>query len=112
MDREILDKIARLNTLHKEIQKYKQEHPEEKVGHYPNSYGRILNAYREGDLTFDECVELLPKVPETGQLRAAAEAVEEWWLRDGKHSFNGCPAAIFNLRSALDTPTHLETEKK
>lgn len=32
-------------------------------GIYESSPGSVLNAYRDGDLTFDECVELLYKIP-------------------------------------------------
>jgi hypothetical protein len=55
----ITDKVDRLNELHQEIQKYKAEHPEEKLGYWQNTPGSILNAYREGDLSFDEAVEVL-----------------------------------------------------
>ena len=34
-------------------------------------------------------------------LDRAARAVEEWWINQGQHSFDGAPAAIFALREAL-----------
>lgn len=37
----------------------------------------------------------------TDQLREAAKLVEQWWLVEGMHHFNGAPAAIFALRAAL-----------
>lgn len=35
------------------------------------------------------------------ELYEAAIAVEEWWLREGMHEFNGAPACMFRIRSAL-----------
>jgi hypothetical protein len=57
-------KLNALNRIFKEIQADKAAHPETKVGYY-YSVPSILNAYREGDLSFDEACNLLmvnPKV--------------------------------------------------
>jgi len=56
MDNELLRKVSQLNNLFTEIQSYKREHPEQRLGYYEQSIGSILNAYREGDLSFDEAV--------------------------------------------------------
>ena len=40
-------------------------------------------------------------IDEIERLRAALEAVEEWWLREGMHSFAGAPYAMFAARAAL-----------
>ncbi len=58
---EIMAKVTQLNRLFREIQNYKAEHPETKAGYYADDYGSLLNAYREGDLSFDECIVLLRK---------------------------------------------------
>lgn len=67
-------KVGQLNTIFKEVQEYKRRHPEKRNGYYPNVYGSLLNAYREGDLTFDECIELLGKVRPTEELIAEYRA--------------------------------------
>jgi hypothetical protein len=67
---EIQEKVSQLNRLFVEIQRYKAKHPEEKTGYCLNDYGSLLNAYREGDIGFDECIELLSKVnPEFNTMR-------------------------------------------
>lgn len=43
-----------LNKFHALLQSFKAAHPETKLSFYPNSAGSILNAYREGDLSFDD----------------------------------------------------------
>ena len=57
-------RLNQLNEIFTDVQAYKQAHPEERCGYYPRNYGSLLNAYREGDVTFDECVELLKAIPE------------------------------------------------
>jgi hypothetical protein len=42
-----------------ELRQMKKEDPSLKSGHYENSFGSILNAYREGCLDFDEAIEAL-----------------------------------------------------
>lgn len=49
--------IKEVNFLIKRLQ---QKPDSEKAGHSPNP-GSILNAYREGDLTFNEAVEELER---------------------------------------------------
>ena len=56
MENELLRKVSQLNNLFTEIQSYKREHPEQRLGYYEQSIGSILNAYREGDLSFDEAI--------------------------------------------------------
>ena len=56
-------KLDALNRIFKEIQADKAAHPETKVG-YCYSVGSILNAYREGDLSFEEACNLLTVRPE------------------------------------------------
>jgi hypothetical protein len=55
-------KVNQLNDIFKDVQAYKQAHPEEKCGYYTQNYGSLLNAYREGDISFDECIELLKAI--------------------------------------------------
>ena len=54
--RTIEQKIYQLNSLLAEIRQFRIAHPETRVGHYTNSVGSLLNAYREGDIGFAECV--------------------------------------------------------
>jgi hypothetical protein len=54
-------KLAQLNRLLKEIQDYKAAHPESKCSYSPGVIGSLLNAYREGDIGFDDCVKAMTK---------------------------------------------------
>lgn len=56
MNKELQQKVGELNALFKAIQLYKAEHPDEKLGFYATNLGSLLNAYREGDLGFDDCI--------------------------------------------------------
>jgi len=58
MTTQLHPKLNELNRLFKEIQSDKKAHPETKIGYYL-SVPSILNAYREGDLDFDEACALL-----------------------------------------------------
>jgi hypothetical protein len=74
-------KTNQLNALFLEVQAYKREHPQERIGFYTSSYGSLLNAYREGDLSFDECIEHLKAKESTARaaaLESAAKKVDEW----------------------------------
>jgi hypothetical protein len=51
-------RLDELNTLFKQIQADKAAHPETKLGYY-YSVPSILNAYREGDLNFEDACALL-----------------------------------------------------
>ena len=51
----ITSKVNRLNALFGEIQAYKAANPEARLGYYTANLGSLLNAYREGDIGFDEC---------------------------------------------------------
>ena len=53
------DAIDEISASILQVRNYKNEHPELKVGFYEGSVGGLLNAYREGDLSFDECTERL-----------------------------------------------------
>jgi hypothetical protein len=67
-----------LNRVFKQIQEYKNQHPESRSGYYIDSYGSLLNAYREGDIGFDECIkrlEAIAKRTAKEQRHACAEAV-------------------------------------
>lgn len=57
--------VTAMNAAHKALRDHKTEHPEEKLGSW-NSPGSILNAYREGDLSFNEAVERLRAWKEEG----------------------------------------------
>ena len=56
--KEIEEKIEKLNALHKKIMNYKRKHPKERLG-FALSTGGILNAYREGDITFKKAIKYL-----------------------------------------------------
>jgi hypothetical protein len=56
---DIHDKVSQLNALLAEVQAYKNEHPETKLGFYTSSVGSVLNAYREGDVSFDDAVKYI-----------------------------------------------------
>ena len=83
MSKEWDKKTEQLNKLHVELQ---HKPAAEKKG-YSLRPGGILNAYREGDLSFDEAIEELQKLPMylsmdqyfalKGLLRAAGIAEEE-----------------------------------
>lgn len=55
--------VARLNKLHATIQTAKAAHPELKVG-FGQNFGSILNAYREGDISFAEAVKACDDIAE------------------------------------------------
>lgn len=55
-DADLRGKVEQLNRLFKEIQAYKEAHREQRIGYYTLSLGSILNAYREGDISFDETI--------------------------------------------------------
>lgn len=52
----LAEKIRQINSLIQEVREYKTAHPEERLGYYERNVGSLLNAYREGDLSFDDCV--------------------------------------------------------
>lgn len=60
---DILQEARRMETVIAtaiaDLRHFKEQHPALKVGHYEGNPGSILNAYREGDLTFDEAVKAL-----------------------------------------------------
>lgn len=56
-------KVRQLNEIFLDVQAYKAAHPEVRCGYYPQDYGSLLNAYREGDVSFEECIELLKQIP-------------------------------------------------
>ena len=51
--------VRKLNLLFGEIQRYKETHREQRIGYYNASIGSIVNAYREGDLNFEETIEAI-----------------------------------------------------
>jgi len=68
---DMTSKVDQLNQLHRELTAYRAQFPNTRVPHM-QSYEGILNAYREGDLTFAEAVkeidELKPKVLESAKV--------------------------------------------
>lgn len=70
MTTQLHPKLKQLNTLFKEIQADKAAYPETKIGYY-YSVPSILNAYREGDLSYDDACALLQVKPEV--LREASD---------------------------------------
>lgn len=62
---EVTAKIDQIGRLIQEVREYKAAHPESLTGYYVNNIGSLLNAYREGDLGFDECVTLLANVDQS-----------------------------------------------
>jgi len=69
------DAIGEINASILQVRHYKNEHPELKVGFYEGNVGSLLNAYREGDLSFDECTERL--IPRAAVRDALAELREK-----------------------------------
>lgn len=67
-EEELRHKVNLVNNVHREIIAIKEARPELRCGYYPNSYGSLLNAYREGDITYTECIHLLKKI-EKGNAR-------------------------------------------
>lgn len=61
---EIAISVHRLNRLHLEVEAFKQKHPEAKAA-FRMTFGSLLNAYREGDISFDGCVAAMNKIAET-----------------------------------------------
>jgi hypothetical protein len=59
---DMLDAVEHICAVRQQIRDYKQEHPEARSGHYPTIPGSLLNAYNEGDLTFDEAVAAIEKM--------------------------------------------------
>ena len=53
------EKVEQVNKLHTEL----QQKPEAEKKGYSRHPGGVLNAYREGDLSFDEAVQELQRVP-------------------------------------------------
>ena len=66
--------IDQINTSILEVRAVKSTHPELKLGLYEGNVGSLLNAYREGDLSFDECTERL--IPRQAVAKALAGAEE------------------------------------
>ena len=68
---DMTSKVDQLNQLHRELTAYRAQFPNTRIPHL-QSYEGILNAYREGDLTFAEAVkeidELKPKVLESAKV--------------------------------------------
>jgi hypothetical protein len=58
----IAEKIRQINALIQEVREYKSAHPEAAVGFYERNVGSLLNAYREGDIGFDDCVQRLEAI--------------------------------------------------
>ena len=67
--------VARLNMLRKRL----DEKPRELRMGYPLQPGGILNAYREGDLSFDEACGILGSAEFSAALRGAPAAAEAAW---------------------------------
>lgn len=65
LNQEIVVRMTRLRQI-------KQENPSLRVGFY-NQFGSLLNAYREGDVGFDECVERMEKI---ARLNVSAEVAK------------------------------------
>lgn len=55
----VLEMVSKLNKVFQEVQAYKRAHPETKTTFYTNNIGSLLNAYREGDVEFEECIALI-----------------------------------------------------
>jgi hypothetical protein len=59
MSKEWKDKVEELNRLHQEL----QQKPETEKRGYSFSVGGVLNAYREGDLSFEEAKAVFQRLP-------------------------------------------------
>lgn len=71
-------KIEQINSLIAEVRAYKDANPDSRCGYYLG-YGSLLNAYREGDISFDDAVDLMEKVGgrKSERLRAAVKTAKE-----------------------------------
>ena len=63
----IQEKVIELNNLLQEILAYKHEHPDA-INRHSLSIESLLNAYREGDITFDEAVLLIKNLEPNANL--------------------------------------------
>lgn len=50
------EKIETINRLIAEVRAEKAADPSKRCGYRPRDPGSLLNAYREGNISFDECV--------------------------------------------------------
>jgi len=68
-------KVGELNRLHKEV----QQKPDSVKRGYISCPGGILNAYREGDINFEEAVKSLEnwKASELAEFKGSMKAVAE-----------------------------------
>jgi hypothetical protein len=74
---DVIAKVEQINSLMEQVRQYKDEHPESITPHW-NHPGSILNAYREGDLAFDQAVAALtPPQAEEAALDLVAKLLEE-----------------------------------
>jgi hypothetical protein len=77
----IYELTEKLNLAFLELQAYKREHPELRLG-YNTSFGSLLNAYREGDIEFEECIKILESKVQKGDdsrgQRMKAQFQTEW----------------------------------
>lgn len=69
---ELSAKIDQIHYLISEVRAFKVDHPEHRYGFYLNP-GSILNAYREGDLSFDACVDALEYWRAGGRIQPLTE---------------------------------------
>ena len=64
MLRVLLDSLVeQLNALHREISRIKEERPDLRTA-FSMAPGPVLNAYREGDVSYSEAVEILTDNPQ------------------------------------------------
>jgi len=59
--RKVNELVVIVSNAISELRELKRNNPELKLG-YVNSYGGVLNAYREGDLTFKEAISELENI--------------------------------------------------
>jgi hypothetical protein len=102
---ELQGNIDTINRLILEVRAFKVAHPEHKTGFQPGSPGSLLNAYREGDIGFDECVELLGNV--AGHAIKQSEAEPEWEYTMVQAGHGEYRATRFDNRLAEGWEPHL-----
>src|SRR6266700_3755267 len=76
MDREVNRRVDSLNKALLAIREYKKKNPKSAIPFYRTIPGSILNAYREGDIGFDECLDLIRAVNESHSRNSSAN-----WIR-------------------------------
>jgi hypothetical protein len=76
-----VDRITKqIAELISKVRQMKRENPVLRLGFYNSNYGSLLNAYREGDLSFEEAVSYMQQITDRaveGERKRCATTLEE-----------------------------------